>query len=269
MVRRWDVFQNKSDYRFVPYIMAGDPNEEATIELSLALEKCGASALEIGVPFSDPLADGPVIQRAGIRGLKQNMTLLKTIYLVSKLRERGLQIPVIIFTYYNLLLQLGENRFSTLASENGADGVLVPDLPAEEAGNLNKMCSKKDLVLITLVAPTTDKEKLYNLSRKANGFLYCISSLGVTGIRNEFRADTAEFLSAAKQNAKVPVLIGFGLSTKEQIEQYVGHSDGFIVGSAIVKKIESLQEQLLSDRDEAIKEFICYVQSLLPVLSNH
>jgi tryptophan synthase alpha chain len=267
MNKRWTTFQNSADYRFVPYIMAGDPCEEATIELSLALEECGAAALELGVPYSDPLADGPVIQRAGMRGLKQNMNLEKTLNLVSKLRERGLKIPVIIFTYYNLLLQLGENRFMKLAEENGVDGILVPDLPYEESRYLKKMCSDHHLSLISLVAPTTRMEKLSKLSQEAEGFLYCISSLGVTGIRSEFRDDLNDFLRAAKINSSVPVLVGFGLSAREQIVQFEETSDGFIVGSAIVKKIESLEEQLLSNREEAIKEFKHYVESLLPVYS--
>jgi tryptophan synthase alpha chain len=266
--KRWEDFQNTSEYRFVPYIMAGDPVEEATIELALALERCGAHGLELGVPYSDPLADGPVIQRAGMRGLTQNMTLEKTIRLVSRLRARGLKIPVIIFTYYNLLLQLGESRFIALANENGVDGLLVPDLPYEESGYLNEMCSQEGLALIPLVAPTTRKEKLLKISGEATGFLYCISSLGVTGMRSEFRNDLNEFLSFSKQHASVPVLVGFGLSTREQIEQFDELSDGFIVGSAIVKKIESLQEQLLHEREGAIKEFIQFVQALLPAYSH-
>jgi tryptophan synthase alpha chain len=267
MNKRWEAFQNSSDYRFVPYIMAGDPCEEATIELSLALQECGAAALELGVPYSDPLADGPVIQRAGIRGIKQKMNLEKTVELVSKLRERGLVIPVIIFTYYNLLLQLGENRFLKLAEASGVDGVLVPDLPFEESGYLKEMCSDHRLALISLAAPTTRKEKLTTLSKEAEGFLYCISSLGVTGIRSEFRDGLNDFLRAAKANSNVPVLVGFGLSTRDQIEQFEETSDGFIVGSAIVKRIEDLEEQLLSNRDEAIQEFKHFIESLLPVYS--
>ncbi|MDR7072535.1 tryptophan synthase subunit alpha [Fictibacillus barbaricus] len=267
MNKRWEVFQNSSDYRFVPYIMAGDPCEEATIELSLALEESGAAALELGVPYSDPLADGPVIQRAGMRGLKQNMTLEKTIKLVSKLRDRGLKIPVIIFTYYNLLLQLGENRFIELARENGADGLLVPDLPYEESGYLKEMCKEQDLALISLTAPTTQLAKLHRLASEAEGFLYCISSLGVTGIRSEFRNGLNDFLKEARSHAKVPVLVGFGLSTREQIEQFEGNSDGYIVGSAIVKKIESLEEQLLHDRQNAIYDFKEFLQSLIPMYS--
>jgi tryptophan synthase alpha chain len=267
MNKRWDVFQNASDYRFVPYIMAGDPCEEATIELSLALEQCGAAALELGVPYSDPLADGPVIQRAGMRGLKHKMTLEKTIKLVSKLREKGLKIPVIIFTYYNLLLQLGENRFMTLAEENGVDGLLVPDLPYEESGYLQDMCSENGLALISLVAPTTQTAKLHKLASEAKGFLYCISSLGVTGVRSDFRSGLNDFLNEARSHANVPVLVGFGLSSREQIEQFEGNSDGYIVGSAIVKKIESLEEKLLNDRQNAISEFKEFLQSLIPMYS--
>jgi tryptophan synthase alpha chain len=267
MNKRLDSFQNHSDYRFVPYIMAGDPCEEATIELSLALEQSGAAALELGVPYSDPLADGPVIQRAGIRGLKQNMTLEKTIKLVAKLRERGLKIPVIIFTYYNLLLQLGENRFMELAKENEVDGLLVPDLPYEESGYLEEMCSSNQLALISLVAPTTQTAKLHKLASEAKGFLYCISSLGVTGVRSDFRKGLNEFLDEARSKANVPVLVGFGLSTKEQIKQFEENSDGYIVGSAIVKKIESLEEKLLTQRDDAIAEFKEFLGTLIPVYS--
>lgn len=267
MNNRWEIFQSSSDYRFVPYIMAGDPCIEATIELSLALQESGAAAIELGVPYSDPLADGPVIQRAGMRGLVQNMNLEKTVRLVSELRARGLEIPVIIFTYYNLLLQLGENRFLSLAKENGVDGVLVPDLPYEESGYLKEMCSDHQLALISLVSPTTREKKLVKLSKEAEGFLYCISSLGVTGIRSEFREGLNDFLKAAKANSSVPVLVGFGLSQREQIQQFEGISDGFIVGSAIVKKIEELEEQLLSNRNEAITTFKQFIESLMPVYS--
>jgi tryptophan synthase alpha chain len=155
----------------------------------------------------------------------------------------------------------------TLAEESGVDGILVPDLPYEESSYLKEMCSAHHLALISLVAPTTHKEKLNKLSKEAEGFLYCISSLGVTGVRSEFRDGLNDFLRAAKENAAVPVLVGFGLSKRNQIEQFEGTSDGFIVGSAIVKKIESLENELINNRGEAIREFKQYVESLLPVYS--
>ena len=240
---------------FVPFITAGDPNIEATIDLALMLQDLGASVIELGIPFSDPLADGPVIQRASIRALAGGMTLQKAMDSVSVMRKKGLEIPVIIFTYYNVLLQLGENKFIQKAKENEIDGLLVPDLPYEESHTLRSNCRKNDLALISLVAPTTSQKRLEQIGKDSDGFLYCVSSLGVTGVRNSFHPNVYSFLERVKKASRIPVAVGFGISSKEQVNQLAAYCDGFVVGSAIVREIENKQEALASDnRKEAIKE---------------
>ncbi|EIT86597.1 tryptophan synthase subunit alpha [Fictibacillus macauensis ZFHKF-1] len=266
MTERMNHFQQKEKHVFVPFITAGDPSPDSTVELALTLEANGASALELGIPYSDPLADGPVIQRASLRALQQGMTLEKAMTLVGTMREKGLTIPVIIFTYYNLLLQLGEQTFYEQALRNGIDGLLVPDLPFEESESLRKGCEEHDLSLISLVAPTTSPERLAHIGAQAHGFLYCISSLGVTGTRSSFSTDVMSFLEKAKAATSIPVLIGFGLSHKTQMQAFESQCDGFIVGSAIVKKIEELGPDLVNEetRDTALGAFSTYIAQLVP-----
>lgn len=255
--------ENKKNL-FIPFIVAGDPDSETTIELALKLESAGANAIELGIPYSDPLADGPVIQAASARALKKGMTLEKAITLVSSMRKKGLKIPVVIFTYYNLLLQLGLERFFALMSENDVDGLLVPDLPFEESEELRKNCKAENITYISLVAPTTSEVRLKEIVSEAQGFLYCVSSLGVTGTRSEFHPSVYTFLSNVRKYANIPVAVGFGVSQPEQIEQLKDYCDGVIVGSAIVKQIGERENKLLKEetRMEALKEVFQYVYSL-------
>jgi tryptophan synthase alpha chain len=246
--------------------MGCDPDKETSIEIALALQEGGAEAIELGVPYSDPLADGPVIQRASQRSLENSVTLADVLGLAGAMRERGITVPVIIFTYYNLLLQLGENRFFELAEKNGIDGVLVPDLPFEESAGLKKLCRERDMAFISLVAPTTREDRLKEIVQDADGFLYCISSMGVTGKRAAFAGNVKTFLAKAQEQSSVPVLVGFGISSSSQAIQFAGVSDGYIVGSAIVEKIEALSP-LFSDEDKregAIREFKRFVNQLVP-----
>ncbi len=265
MTNRFAQYVSNKPNLFIPFIVAGDPNREATIDLSLTLQKAGANVIELGIPFSDPLADGPVIQSAAARALKDGTTLENTIELVSKMRAKGLKIPVVIFTYYNLLLQLGHERFFTLMKENDVDGLLVPDLPFEESDELRNQCEDNDITYISLVAPTTSELRLQQIVSNANGFLYCVSSLGVTGVRNDFHPSAYTFLENVKKYATVPVAVGFGISKKEQIESLKTHCDGVIIGSAIVNKIGIYQEELLNKqtRQAALDNIYEYVHSLI------
>ncbi len=247
MNRLSQVFSKNGQPDFIPFITAGDPNEATTIELALALQEIGASVLELGIPYSDPLADGPVIQRASLRSLKGGMTLEKSLKLVPEMRKKGLKIPVICFTYYNLLLQLGEDRFIQEAVQNELDGVLVPDLPFEESETLREKCREAGLALISLVAPTTSDARLAKIGAEADGFLYCVSSLGVTGVRQTFRSDVFDFLERVRKASRAPIAVGFGISSKEQVDTFKDYSDGFIVGSAIVREVEARVDQLTKD----------------------
>lgn len=249
---------------FIPFIMAGDPTPELTIDLALLMEESGADILELGVPYSDPLADGPVIQQAALRALDQKMNLEKAITLVSKMRKKGLSIPVIIFTYYNPVLQLGEEKLLKLMEEHQADGILIPDLPYEESRQLSKRCEKAGLPLISLVAPTS-KDRIEKIAKSAQGFLYCVSSLGVTGERKELNASVYEFLAEVKKYSEVPIAVGFGISTNEQVQLLRPFCDGIIVGSALVKMIESKKTEMLDNqmKENALLEIKTFVYSLI------
>lgn len=253
---------NGSDRLFIPFITAGDPSAQATVELAVSLQEAGANAIELGIPYSDPLADGPVIQRASIRALQQGMTLEKAIELVSEMRGQGLEIPVIIFTYYNLLLQLSEDRFFTLAHEHEVDGLLVPDLPFEESEELMARCDGEHMPLIPLVTPTTSFRRLEEITARARGFVYCVSSRGVTGVRKgEFKTEVYDFLDQVKQLSSVPTAVGFGISDREQIKNLQPHCNGVIIGSAIVAEVEKNAKEWL-DPDKrpqaktALKSFV-------------
>lgn len=249
---------------FIPYIMAGDPTPDLTVELALLMETSGASVLELGVPYSDPLADGPVIQAAAIRALEQGMNLEKALKLVSRMREKGLSIPVIIFTYYNPVLQLGEEKLLKLMHENEIDGILIPDLPFEESRSLSKRCDEEKLPLISLVAPTS-KQRVKKIAENAKGFLYCVSSLGVTGVRKEIDPQINEFLEEVKKYSNIPIAVGFGISNREQVIKLKPHCDGVIVGSALVKMIESKKTEMLdkNTKEKAFSEIKTFVYSLI------
>ncbi|GAE34563.1 tryptophan synthase subunit alpha [Halalkalibacter akibai] len=249
---------------FIPFITAGDPSEEATIDLALSLEEAGASILELGIPYSDPLADGPTIQAASKRALAGGMSLEKALHLVPVMRERGLSIPVIIFTYFNPLLQYGEKRFATQAEKLGIDGLLVPDLPHEESAHLAELCQQNDLSLISLVAPTS-KQRMIKIAERAQGFLYCVSSLGVTGARNEIDPRVYDFLKTVREASSIPIAVGFGISSAEQVKVMKEHADGVVVGSALVSEIAKREQALKNaeTRPQALAEIKKFVSSLI------
>ncbi|CAG9622648.1 tryptophan synthase subunit alpha [Sutcliffiella rhizosphaerae] len=250
---------------FIPFIMSGDPSPELTIKIALMLEEAGASVLELGVPYSDPLADGPVIQRASKRALAHEMTITKTMTLAGEMRRRGLKIPIILFTYFNPVLQLGEVSFFALAKQNGIDGLLVPDLPFEESEHLRKRCKENTLTYISLVAPTS-KQRMKRITENAQGFLYCISSLGVTGVRNDFSNELHDFLSEVKNMSNVPTAVGFGISSSKQIEALKSYCDGFVVGSAIIKMTEDLENQFNVNEEQTLIEFKQKIEELISPL---
>lgn len=250
---------------FIPFITAGDPAPEVTVDLAVLLQNAGANAIELGIPYSDPLADGPVIQRASNRALKQGMTLKKAMELAGAMRRKGVQIPIVVFTYYNLLLQLGKEQFFALARENEIDGLLVPDLPFEESDELREAAESENLPLITLIAPTTSRERVKKIALHQQGFTYCVSSLGVTGERKgKFKQEVYDFLANVKRHSPVPVVVGFGISGAEQVERLQEYCDGVVVGSAIVREIEKHQDALLdiNRKAEALKQLKDFLTSL-------
>lgn len=232
---------------FIPYIMAGDPNLGRTRELVGILEECGADVIELGVPFSDPLADGPTIQKAAQRALSEGVTLGKVIEFVGSLR-RTTQIPIVLMTYYNLIFRYGEERFVREAYTAGVDGIIVPDLPPDEAGPLLSFSKNTGFDVIFLVAPTSTGERIKKVARASRGFIYYVSITGITGSKLSVDASIGSHIEKIRQISRKPVAVGFGIATPEEASEIAKIADGVIVGSAIVKRVE--------DTDENLKQYL-------------
>ena len=223
---------------FIPYVTAGDPSLAATGRIVGALQRAGADIVEIGVPFSDPIADGPVIQRAAERALRQGATLSSTLDLVRDLRRSGAP-ALALFTYYNPIHRMGLELFATRAQEAGLDGLLVTDLPPEEAGALHAALAHGPVDRIGFLAPNSTPERMRGIVDRSSGFLYLISRAGVTGVRDALPAGIQEQIGAARAVAGgLPIAIGFGISRAEQVRTLAGVADGVVVGSALVRVIE-------------------------------
>jgi tryptophan synthase alpha chain len=222
---------------FIPYITTGDPGMETTLELVLALEKAGADVIELGVPFSDPIADGPVIQRATERALRNGATLQKVLDLGKLVRKKS-EIPLVLFSYFNPLLNHGLEKLAQDAVVAGFDGVLASDLTLEESQVFVKTMRASGLNTIFLVAPTSSRERMKAIAEASNGFLYAVSRTGVTGERQELADDLRDFLRALRSFTKSPIAVGFGISRPEHLQAVWQEADGAIVGSSIVKKVE-------------------------------
>lgn len=220
----------------ITFITAGDPDLDTTAELVLTLEKAGVDIIELGVPYSDPLADGPVIQQASQRALKSGTTLAGILQTVSGLRKKT-QIPIILMTYYNPLLKYGLRRIAADAAASGVDGFIVPDLPMEESAEFNEHLRAEGLVLIPLVAPTSGEDRIKKIAGNADGFVYCVSLTGVTGVRTGLPENIKEFMETVRRCSSAPLAVGFGISTPEQAGAVAGYCDAVIVGSALVKTI--------------------------------
>ena len=218
---------------FIPFITCGDPDLETTEQLVYAMEEAGADLIELGIPFSDPTAEGPVIQGANLRALNGGVTTDKIFEMVEKIRTRT-QIPMVFMTYANVVFSYGSERFISRAAELGMDGIILPDLPYEEKEEFDPVCKKYGLALISLIAPTSH-ERISMIAGEASGFVYCVSSLGVTGVRGGITTDVGAMVKMVKTAKDIPAAIGFGISTPEQARKMAEVSDGVIVGSAIVK----------------------------------
>ena len=220
----------------VTYVTAGDPDLARTEGILQALDRAGADVVEIGVPFSDPLADGPVIQRATERALASGTTLLGVLDLVRRLRPQ-LRMPVVIFSYANPILRIGAERFADLAAAAGVDGVLVLDLPIEEAGDFRAMLDARRIDTILLLSPTTSDDRLRQAAALGSGFLYAISRLGVTGVRDDLAEGAEEMVRRIRAVSDLPVALGFGISKPEHVRRVAQWADAAVVGSALVNVI--------------------------------
>ena len=218
---------------FIPFITCGDPSLEVTEQLVYALEEAGADLIELGIPFSDPTAEGPVIQAANVRALAGGVTTDKIFEMVKKIRKRT-AIPMVFMTYANVVFSYGTERFVKKAADIGMDGLILPDVPFEEKEEFDSVCRAHGLDLISLIAPTSH-ERIARIAREAEGFVYCVSSLGVTGMRSSITTDIGAMVKLVKAEKDIPCAVGFGISTPEQAKKMADQSDGAIVGSAIVK----------------------------------
>lgn len=243
----------KNGKAFIGFVTAGDPDLDASLEIMTAMAKGGCDLIEIGIPFSDPIAEGPVIQEADLRALASGTTTDKVFDLTKKLSER-VDIPLVYMTYLNVLFKYGYDRFFQNSKDAGVSGVIVPDLPYEEKDEVQSVADKYDIDVISLVAPTSE-DRIKMIAGDAKGFIYTVSSMGVTGMRSKITTDLSAIVSHIKSVTDIPVAIGFGINTPEQAKKYSGIADGVIVGSAIVN--------LVSEHGKAAPKYVFdYVKSM-------
>jgi tryptophan synthase alpha chain len=240
--RRFADLQARGEMGIVAYITAGDPSLPASLKFVLALAEAGADVIELGVPFSDPLADGPTIQRASERALKSGVTLAGVLNLVREIRKSNssvAEVPIVLFSYYNPILQMGLEKFAAAASSAGADGVLATDLTPEESGDYRRVLSARHLDTIFLGAPTSTDERLSQIAAVSSGFLYLISRTGVTGAKDSLPDDLPALLRRARAVTRLPLAVGFGISQPGHVSVLGGLADAAVIGSALVAEIES------------------------------
>jgi tryptophan synthase alpha chain len=237
ITRRFDELRCTGELGLVAYLTAGDPTLEATERIVLALAEAGADVIELGVPFSDPLADGPTIQRSSERGLRSGTTLARILGLVKCLRPKT-EVPLMLFSYFNPVLQMGLEAFADAAAAAGADGVLITDLTPEEAGAYRRVVLARGLDTIFLAAPTTTDQRLQRIAEASTGFLYLISRTGVTGAREVLPDDLPGLVRRARANTRLPIAVGFGISLPGHVSILGGLADAAVVGSALVQEIE-------------------------------
>lgn len=228
-----DAFNNGK--AFIGFVTAGDPDLNTSKEILLSMSKGGCDLIEVGIPFSDPIAEGPVIQDANIRALKNNVTT-DDVFALTKSVSQEVDTPMVFMTYLNVLFKYGYDKFLQKAKNSGICGVIIPDLPYEEKDELQSVAKKYGIEVVSLVAPTSE-DRIKMIAADAEGFIYTVSSMGVTGVRSEIKTDLESITKAIKEVTDVPVAIGFGINTPEQAKKYSHIADGVIVGSAIVKLI--------------------------------
>lgn len=229
---------------FIPFITCGDPSLEVTEKLVYAMEEAGADLIELGIPFSDPTAEGPVIQAANVRALSGGVTTDKIFEMVKSIRKHT-DIPLVFMTYANVVFSYGTERFVKKAADLGMDGLILPDVPFEEKEEFDPVCRQYGLDFISLIAPTSH-ERIRMIAREAQGFLYCVSSLGVTGVRSSITTDIGGMVRLVKEEKDIPCAVGFGISTPQQAREMASCADGVIVGSAIVKLCGQYKEDCVS-----------------------
>ncbi|MCR4437061.1 MAG: tryptophan synthase subunit alpha [Clostridiales bacterium] len=234
--KKFEELKAQNKKALITFVTAGDPDLDTTILLIKEMESQGADIIELGIPYSDPIAEGPVIQSANARALKNGIKIKNVMEAVKRARE-SVKVPLIYLLYFNCILQYGPECFFSDCKESGIDGVIIPDLPFEERDEVQGCADGCGIHLISLVSPTS-RERMGKIAKNARGFLYCVSSLGVTGMRDRFETDFDDFFRTINKYAHLPKALGFGISTAEHIRELKGYCDGLIVGSAVVKQVE-------------------------------
>lgn len=242
---------------FIPFITCGDPDLDTTEKIVRSMAANGASLIELGIPFSDPTAEGPVIQGANIRALSGGVTTDKIFDMVKRLRQ-DITVPMVFMTYANVVYSYNAEQFIGTCAEIGIDGLILPDLPFEEKGEFAPICKKYQVDLISLIAPTSEN-RISMIAKEAEGFIYIVSSLGVTGVRNEIRTDIPSIVRVIRENTDIPCAVGFGISTPKQAAKMASVSDGAIVGSAIIKLIA----QYGKDAADPVGEYVRQMKAAL------
>ena len=245
---------------FIPFVTGGDPTLDVTEQLLYAMQDAGADLIEIGIPFSDPVAEGIVIQEANERALEAGCTTDKLFDMIYRARQK-VTVPMVFLTYVNPIYTYGKEKFMKRCVECGMDGIIVPDLPYEEKEELSGVCEQYDVDLISLIAPTSH-ERIRMIAKEAKGFVYCVSSLGVTGVRSEIKTNIAEMTKMVKEETDVTCAVGFGIYTPEQAAAMARVSDGAIVGSAIVKLVAKHGENAVSAVAQYVRDMKAAVMNI-------
>ncbi len=261
--KKFQELRNRNEKGLIAYLTAGDPSLSVTEDLSLALAAAGVDILEIGMPFSDPTADGPVIQDAARRALKNGVTLEAVLEMIAGLRRKA-SLPIVLFGYYNPLFAYGIERFAAQAKRVGVDGILIVDLPYEEAPEVRRFTDPWGIDFINLIAPTTDDARIKKITSRASGFLYYVSVTGITGTIKPQVADIQRDVARIRLFSNLPVAVGFGISTPEQAAEIAPHAEAIVVGSAFVQLIAEL-----SGRDDLVAQVARFARDLRKSLAGH
>lgn len=256
----------KSENRggFIPFIVAGDPSLAATKDLILMLSEKGASVIELGVPFSDPVADGVTIQASGERALRHQIGVKDILKTVADVRSEKCETPIILFSYFNPILQFGLVNFADAAKESGVDGILITDLVSEESEDFRQILAERNLALIMLAAPTSSDERLKKICENASGFVYAVSRAGVTGARTDLSSDAKNLVERLRKFTDLPIAVGFGISNAKQIAETWKYADAAVVGSAIVAEIMRLTPNSENVSDDFVEQIGVFAKNLLP-----
>ncbi|AEM78933.1 tryptophan synthase subunit alpha [Thermoanaerobacter wiegelii] len=257
--KKFEALKGEGRKALITFITAGDPDIETTYDIVLALEEAGSDIIELGIPYSDPLADGPTIQASSQRALNKGVKIPDIMKIVEKIRLKS-DIPLVYLVYYNSIFKYGIQKFLKESKDVGIDGLIIPDLPIEERKDISEEADKYDIYLIPLVAPTS-KERIKLITENGKGFVYCVSITGVTGAREDIETDIEEYMKMVSQYTNMPKAIGFGISTPEMAKKLKDFSDGIIVGSALVERIAKGY-----NKSEMLQEVKSFVSSLKEVL---